>query len=77
MKDSLSETQKTIIQDIKNLSYKELCVLWLTAPAGHPYFDATLPYFEVFSDRLFNTFGGIKSEMHKTIMQEIEKKERT
>ena len=58
---------KEIIGKINNMTHYELCKLWRFASSGHPYFDKTLPYFEVFEDRLFKHFGGFTPAISKSI----------
>jgi hypothetical protein len=47
-------TDEQIVQaksDIDAMSQEEMARLWRFAPAGHPYFDKTLPSLEVCSSR--------------------------
>ena len=60
------EIQKTI-DKINQMSHYDMCELWRFAPSGHPYFDNTLPYHEVFKERLFKHFGGFTSEISKQL----------
>lgn len=36
------------------------------APCGHPYFDSTKPYWEIFNKR-FQNFGGWNPQLSKAI----------
>ncbi len=63
----LSEEQKKEIAKINQMSHYDMCSLWRTAPAGHQYLDSTLPYANIFKERLFNHFGGFTSEISKSI----------
>ena len=51
------------IQDINKMSQEAMASLWRFAPPGHPYFDNTLPLYEVFKKR----FGGFTPEISKKI----------
>jgi hypothetical protein len=55
------------IEKINNMSHEEMARLWRFAPAGHPYFDSTKPYFKVFEKRLFEHFGGFNPQISKKI----------
>lgn len=61
-----SEQQQTINR-INEMSHFDMCSLWRFAPSGHPYFDSTLPYAEVFKVRLFGHFGGFTPEISKAL----------
>ena len=50
-------TDEEEIEKINNMSQFEMCALWRFAPSGHKYFDSNLPFFEVFSNRLWKHFG--------------------
>ena len=41
------EIEKTK-KDIQEMSHFAMAHLWRFAPAGHPYFDKTLPFYEIF-----------------------------
>lgn len=62
----VSETTQEL-EKIAKMSHFDMCALWRRAPAGHPYFDARLPYHQVFRDRLFGEFGGFTPEISKAI----------
>jgi hypothetical protein len=56
-----------VVQKINGMSHFEMCHLWRFAPAGHPYFDSSQPYAEVFRKRLFDHFGGFTPEISKAL----------
>ena len=56
-----TETEK-----INAMSRVEMARLWRFAPSGHPWFDATLPLFDVFSAR-FKSLGGFNPQISKQI----------
>lgn len=60
--------QQKIIDQINSMSQFDMCALWRFAPSGHPYFDSTLPYAEVFKTRLFGHFGGFTPAISKALM---------
>ena len=62
----LSESEKTEIRKIYSTSHAEMASLWRFAPAGHPWFNSTLPYFKHFKRR-FDQLGGFTSEISKGI----------
>ena len=64
-KDMTNEEQKTI-DKIKSMTQVEMASLWRFAPAGHPYFDKTKPYWEVF-DKRFKELGGFTPEISKML----------
>lgn len=51
---------------IDQMSQMEMAELWRFAPAGHPYFDRTLPLFEHF-DKRFTELGRFTPAISKTI----------
>jgi len=51
------------IDTINNMTQHEMARLWRYAPAGHPYFDKTKPYWEVFNKR----FKGFTPQISKSI----------
>ena len=55
-----------MIEEINAMSREEMCHLWRFAPSGHPYFDSTKPYYEVFKAR-FDKLGGFSPEISKKI----------
>ena len=59
MSDKVNDT-------INSLSREEMCRLWRNAPAGHPHFDSSKPYYEVFKAR-FDKLGGFSPEISKKI----------
>lgn len=63
----LKSTVDIEIEKINNMGHEEMARLWRNAPSGHPYFDTTLPYHEVFRIRLFGHFGGFNPRLSKKI----------
>lgn len=63
----MTQEQQQIINHINEMSHRDMCSLWRFAPSGHPYFDKTLPYAEVFKARLFDHFGGFSPEISKAL----------
>ena len=59
------EIQKHI-KDINQMTREDMAQLWRHAPVGHPYFDTTLPFYEVFKKR-FDELGGFSPEISKKI----------
>lgn len=51
---------------INLMSHEEMAEMWRQAPADHPYFDSTLPLYEIFKKR-FASFGGMTTKMSKKI----------
>ena len=66
MNKILTKEQAKIIEKINKMSHLEMARLYRFAPAGHIYFDASLPYYEHFSRR-FNDLGGMTTEISKMI----------
>jgi len=60
-----SDDQKTI-DTINQMSRLEMCRLWRFAPAGHPYFNSQLPFYEVFEKR-FKELGGFNPAISKEL----------
>jgi len=60
------EIQKEI-DIINNMSHKEMCSLWRFSKLGRKYFDATLPFHDIFKKRLFEHFGGFTPEISKEL----------
>lgn len=54
------------VEKINNMSQMEMARLHRFAPAGHPYFDSTKPYHEIFAKR-FKELGGMTPEISKSI----------
>jgi len=63
----LTDKQKNEIRHINQMSHESMCSLWRIAPTGHPYFDSSLPYSEIFRKRLFEHFGGFTPKISKLI----------
>jgi hypothetical protein len=56
-------TDPKIVAEIEALSQLEMARLWRFAPPGHPYFNKTLPYFEIFNNR----FHGFTPQISKRL----------
>lgn len=61
----MSDEEKEI-EKINNMSHLEMARLWRFVPSGHPYFDTTKPYFNLFEKR-FREFGGFTPEISKKL----------
>lgn len=59
--------EQETIDTINKMDHMEMCSLWRFSAPGHPYFDNTLPYAEVFKKRLFEHFGGFTPEISKSL----------
>lgn len=55
------------ITKISEMSHFDMCALWRFSPSGHPYFDSSLPFYEVFRARLFDHFGGFTPAISKSL----------
>lgn len=62
----MTDEEKKTIETINQMSQIEMASLWRHAPSGHPYFDKTKPYYEVFVKR-FKKFGGFTPIISKKI----------
>ena len=62
----MNEFEQDTMDRIHDISHVEMARLWRFAPSGHPYFDTSLPYFEVFKKR-FDELGGFTPEISKQI----------
>lgn len=51
---------------IDRMSQYDMASLWRFAPAGHPYFDSTLPFSEHFHRR-FKELGGFTTAISKAL----------
>jgi hypothetical protein len=60
------EVEQETIDKINSMSQEEMARLWRNAPAGHLYFDTTLPYYKIFSKR-FKELGGFTPKISKKI----------
>lgn len=60
----MTEAEEREIECINNMSHIEMASLWRNAPSGHPYFDRTKPFFEIFEKR-FKELGGFTPEISK------------
>ena len=61
-----TEEEKKEIANINSMSQYNMARLWRFAPVGHPYFNGTLPYHEVFKKR-FKELGGMTPEISKEL----------
>jgi len=62
-------TEQEIVKakkDIDKMSRTDMAQFWRFAPAGHPYFDNTLPLSEYF-DKRFKELGGFSPAISKAI----------
>lgn len=62
----LTKEQKDEIRQIYSMSQTEMASLWRFAPAGHEWFNKTLPYYKHFNRR-FKHLGGFTPEISKQI----------
>jgi len=62
----MTDEEAKTIEAINNMTQREMASMWRYAPAGHPYFDKTKPYFEVFNKR-FTELGRFTPEISKSI----------
>jgi hypothetical protein len=60
------EEIKEIRAEIDNMSQLEMARLYRFAPAGHIYFNSTLPFFDYFNKR-FKDLGGMTPGISKQI----------
>ena len=51
---------------INSMSREEMARLWRFAPAGHPYFDSSGPYWKIFKER-FDSLGGWSPSVSKSV----------
>lgn len=51
---------------INKMTQEQMASLYRFAPFGHPYFNDTLPLWEIFSKR-FNELGGMTPSISKQI----------
>jgi len=63
--DNKEEETKTI-ESINKMSQRDMASLWRYAPSGHPYFDKTKPYFEMFNAR-FKKLGEFTPAISKSL----------
>lgn len=65
--EDYKKMEQETIDKINKMSHYDMCVLWRTTISGHPYFDRTKPFYEIFRARLFDHFGGFTPEISKSI----------
>lgn len=64
--NTTDEKYQQEVNKINSMTQYEMAKLWRFAPSGHPYFDAELPYYEIFSKR-FAELGGFTPEISKDL----------
>jgi hypothetical protein len=62
----LANEQKTELKKIYALSQRDMAYKFRFAPAGHPWFDITKPYYRHF-ERRFKKLGGMTVPISKEI----------
>ena len=62
----MSMFEKEEMEKINKMSQTGMAYLWRFAPAGHPWFDSTKPFFKIFEER-FNKLGGFTPSISKSI----------
>lgn len=63
----LTKEELEVIERINKMTHYDMCSMWRSSLFGHPYFDTTKPYYEIFKKRLFNHFGGFTPEISKSL----------
>lgn len=53
-------------RDILTMNHYDMASLQRFAPSGHPYFDTSLPFHEIF-DKRFKELGGMTPEISKSL----------
>lgn len=66
MEKEFTAEEQIEIDKINRMSQLEMARLWRFAPAGHPYFDSTKPYFPIFEAR-FKNLGFFTPAISKSI----------
>jgi len=64
--ENMTDEEQKTIDTINQMSQREMASLWRFAPSGHPYFDKTKLFFEVFEKR-FKELGGFTPEISKSL----------
>ena len=65
--DKLTEEElENYKAEIEHMSRFNMARLWRFAPSGHPFFDNTLPLFEIFKAR-FDSLGGFSPAISKEL----------
>lgn len=62
----MTDEESKEIAHINTMTQLEMARLWRYAPAGHPYFDHTKPFFAAF-DKRFRELGGFTPGISKAI----------
>ena len=60
------ENEQKTIDEINQMDRFSMARLWRFAPSGHPFFDRSLPYYEVFEKR-FKELGGFSPSISKSL----------
>jgi len=63
---NLHPDQQKEVDTINQMSRFSMAELWRFAPAGHPYFDRNLPYYQFFDAR-FEKLGRFSPEISKSL----------
>lgn len=63
---SMTEDEQKTIDHINQMSQESMASLWRNAGPGHPYFDTTKPFFQVF-DKRFKELGGFTPAISKAL----------
>ena len=63
----LTPEEQAEVDKINQMSQYDMCLLWRYAPLGHPYFDTTKPYHQIYKARLFTHFDGFTPELSKAL----------
>ena len=63
----MTDEEQIEIDKINQMSHIKMATIWRFAPSGHPYFDVTGPYFEIFDKRFWGEFGGFTPAISKAI----------
>lgn len=61
------EEHERRLKEIAEMSHFEMCRMWRFSPSGHPYFDSSLPYADIFKERLFTHFKGFTPAISKAL----------
>ena len=61
----MTDEEKTI-EHINQMTQESMASLWRFAPTGHPYFDKSKPFFEIF-DKRFKDLGGFTPAISKSL----------
>lgn len=70
MRDEAKVPDPVEVARINAMCREEMASLWRFAPIGHPWFDNTKPYFEIFNKR-FSELGRMSPEISKRIERSL------